>query len=156
MRHGKSSWKPKVSDKDRPLSQRGIEDANKIGCFIASKISIVDMAFSSPAIRATHTALIVCEKLELPLNKFSISKSLYDFSGEKVLEFIRSLDNSLNTVITFGHNNACTYLSYRLCGFDGDNIPTAGATLFRFDVSLWSQINSGNAEYLFPKTLLTT
>ena len=35
MRHGKSSWELNVSDKDRPLNQRGIDDAHKMGVFLA-------------------------------------------------------------------------------------------------------------------------
>ena len=91
--------------------------------------------------------------MNVPIHKISFSESLYDFSDEDVLEFVRCLDDSLDTVMTFGHNNACTSLAYSLADFTGDNIPTAGAVLFRFDVSLWSEITKANAEYFFPKTI---
>ena len=153
MRHGKSSWELHVSDRDRPLNQRGIDDAHKMGAFLQNHACAVDAVFSSPAIRAAHTALIVSREMNVPMHKISFSKSLYDFSGEDVLEFVRCLDNTVDTVMTFGHNNACTSLAYSLADFTGDNIPTAAAVLFRFDVSLWSEITKANAEYFFPKTI---
>ena len=30
VRHGKSSWEYNVSDRDRPLMERGIKDVNKV------------------------------------------------------------------------------------------------------------------------------
>jgi phosphohistidine phosphatase len=153
MRHGKSSWELNVSDKDRPLNQRGIDDAHKMGAFLQDQQCAVDAVFSSPAIRAAHTALIVSLKMNLPMHMVSFSESLYDFSGEDVLEFVRCLDDAVDTVMTFGHNDACTSLAHSLSDFTGDNIPTAGAVLFRFDVSLWSEITKANAEYFFPKTI---
>ena len=153
MRHGKSSWELHVSDRDRPLNQRGIDDAHKMGAFLQNQACAVDAVFSSPAIRAAHTALIVSREMNVPMHKISFSESLYDFSGEDVLEFVRCLDNAVDTVMTFGHNYACTSLAYSLADFTGDNIPTAAAVLFRFDVSLWSEITKANAEYFFPKTI---
>jgi hypothetical protein len=44
-------------------------------------------------------------------------------------------------------------LAHSLGGFDGNNIPTASAVLFRFDVSLWSSITTGVAECFSPKML---
>ena len=152
-RHGKSSWEIHVPDRDRPLNQRGIDDAHKMGAFLQNQACVIDAVFSSPAIRAAHTALIVSREMNVPMHKISFSESLYDFSGEDVLEFIRSLDDTVDTVMTFGHNNACTSLAYSLADFTGDNIPTAAAVLFRFDVSLWSEITKANAEYFFPKTI---
>jgi phosphohistidine phosphatase len=153
MRHGKSSWELHVSDADRPLNARGISDVHRIGKFLATKDFQIDAAYTSFANRAAHTALIVTKELGLPFHKLSVSKMLYDFSGEEVLEFVRCLPNEENTVITFGHNHACTALTHQLSGFSGDNIPTAGAVVFRFDVSLWSTIKNGTAECYFPKML---
>lgn len=153
MRHGKSSWDLQVSDADRPLAQRGIEDAHRMGAFLATLNLPVDAAYTSPAIRAVHTGLIVAKEMALPFYKFGVSKLLYDFGGEEVLEFMRCLSDEYKTILTFGHNHACTALAQALAGVEEHNIPTAGAVLFRFDVSLWSSISTGTAECFFPKTL---
>ena len=65
MRHGKSSWESNVDDLDRPLNNRGIDDAHRMGLFLASENLSFDAAYSSPAIRAAHTALIVAKELAL-------------------------------------------------------------------------------------------
>lgn len=153
MRHGKSSWEHRVSDADRPLNPRGISDAHLMGAFLATKNFQIDAAYTSFANRAAHTALIVTKEMGLPFHKLSVSKMLYDFSGEEVLEFIRCLPDEENTVITFGHNHACTDLAHQLGGVAENNIPTAGVVVFRFDVSLWSALETGNAECFFPKLL---
>lgn len=153
MRHGKSSWELQVSDADRPLNERGINDAHRMGAFLATKDFKIDAAYTSIANRAAHTALIVTREMEIPFYKLSFSKMLYDFSGEDVLEFVRCLPDEENTIITFGHNHACTALAHSIGGLDGTNIPTASAVLFRFDVSLWSSIKTGTAECFSPKML---
>lgn len=153
MRHGKSSWELQVSDADRPLNERGINDAHRMGAFLATKNIKVDAAYTSPANRAAHTALIVLKELDVPLHKLSVSTMLYDFSGEDVLEFVRCLPDEQNAIMTFGHNHACTALAHSLGGFQGNNIPTASAVLFRFDVSLWASIKTGTAECFSSKML---
>jgi phosphohistidine phosphatase len=153
MRHGKSSWDLQVSDLDRPLNQRGIDDAHRMGAFLATKNIEINGAYTSTANRAAHTALIVLREMNIPPHKLSVSKMLYDFSGEDVLEFVRCLPDEQQIVITFGHNHACNALAHSLGGFDGGNIPTASAVLFRFDVSLWSSIKTGTAECFSPKML---
>ncbi len=153
MRHGKSSWELQVSDADRPLNERGINDAHRMGAFLATKNLKFDAAYTSPANRAAHTALIVLKELDLSLHKLSVSNMLYDFSGEDVLEFVRCLPDEQNSVLTFGHNHACTALAHLLGGFQENNIPTASAVLFRFDVSLWASIKTGTAECFSPKML---
>lgn len=153
MRHGKSSWELNVADADRPLNARGIADAHLMGAFLATKNLQIDAAYASFANRAAHTALIVTKEMELPFYKLSFSKQLYDFAGEEVLEFVRCLPDDQHTVMTFGHNHACTMLANALGGFSGENIPTAGVVIFRFDVSLWSTIKTGTAECFFPNML---
>ena len=153
MRHGKSSWELSVSDADRPLNARGVTDAHLMGEFLASKNLQIDAAYSSFANRAAHTALIVTKALGLPFHKLSVSSMLYDFSGEEVLEFVRCIPDKEDTIITFGHNHACTALAHQLGAVTETNIPTAGVVIFRFNVSLWSAIKAGTAECFFPKQL---
>src|SRR5437016_3853420 len=53
IRHAKSSWDdPALSDKDRPLSDRGRRDAPKMGKRLAKRDVKPDLILSSPARRA--------------------------------------------------------------------------------------------------------
>ena len=153
VRHAKSSWEFNLPDRDRPLVNRGIKDAILVGQELVKNNLHIDQVFSSPAKRAFDTALLMVSELGLSTENIQIEEGLYDFMGEKVLGFVRSLADGLNTIMTFGHNNACTHLAQSLGNYTNANIPTATAVIFHFDVSLWSDIQQCNCTSIRPKTL---
>ncbi len=154
MRHGKSSWDYDVSDKDRPLKERGINDAHMVGkTFMKNGIQI-DFAYSSPANRALHTCMIFLRNIGFNLDDFQVTEELYDFSGQDVKRFIQNLDNKLDTVVLFGHNYAYTNLANALGDQYIENVPTSGLVQIEFDVSEWSKVSKGTTQQLiFPKHL---
>ncbi len=156
IRHAKSSWDHKVSDEDRPLQERGTKDAHLVGShlYLHLKGSQIDFAYSSPAIRALHTAMIVVRETEHPLDRFGLNASLYDFSGEKVSKFVGQLDDDLETVALFGHNNAFTFLANAWGDRYIENLPTAGVVHIVFQEERWSNISRGSIKkLLLPKQL---
>ena len=58
VRHGKSSWDYEVNDRDRPLKERGVNDAYAVSSEFKKMEIAVDFVYSSPANRALHTAVI--------------------------------------------------------------------------------------------------
>lgn len=154
MRHGKSSWDYDVSDKDRPLKQRGINDAHLVSQTFGMHAPSMDFIYSSPANRALHTSMIFVRNLEFDLSKFRVNIMLYDFSGNSVEQFVQSLDNSLNTVAIFGHNYAFTSLANTWGDQYIENLPTAGLVHITFAVDDWSKISGGTTKQMvFPKHL---
>ena len=154
MRHGKSSWEYQVSDKDRPLKERGINDAHLVGARYKTNVHDLEAAFSSPACRALHTAMIALREFDFPLEKFEVTEELYDFSGSSATEFVRNLDDSLQKVIIFGHNYAFTNIANQMGSVSIDNVPTAGLVQISFDVDSWSSVGKGKTDQiLFPKQL---
>lgn len=56
LRHAKSSWDDfALKDFDRPLSTRGIQDAELMGNFFRSKKIKLDLVLSSPSKRTKET-----------------------------------------------------------------------------------------------------
>ena len=154
VRHGKSSWEYEVGDKDRPLKERGINDAKRVAKAFEQESLRIDAAFSSPANRALHTCMIFLRVLNFPMQNFKVEDHLYDFSGEAVMTFIHSLDNALDTVLIFGHNYAFTNVANRWGSEAIGNVPTSGLVHLNFNTDHWSQINSGTTKnILFPKQL---
>lgn len=152
VRHGKSSWDYSVSDKDRPLQERGINDALLVSDIFQKKKIAVDAVFSSPANRALHTCMIFLRQIDFSFEDFKVVKNLYDFSGDSDLEFIKKLDKSLNTVMIFGHNHAFTFLANSLGNTYIDNVPTSGLVHIQFDTKSWNNITQGNTiQTIFPK-----
>ncbi len=154
VRHGKSSWEYAVGDKDRPLLERGINDALLVSDNFNALSMPIDAAFSSPAIRALHTSMIFVRQLYFPLQNFQVVNELYDFSGEDVLQFIRELDDALNSVLIFGHNHAFTHIANSLGNTYIENVPTSGLVQLEFDIQNWASIEKGTTkQIIFPKQL---
>ncbi|MDX1759651.1 MAG: histidine phosphatase family protein [Arenibacter algicola] len=154
VRHGKSSWEYNVSDRDRPLMERGIKDVNKVAKEFSSNAIHIDAAYSSPANRALHTAMIFLRTINFPFTKFELSNELYDFSGEDVYRFLKGLNNDQDTVIIFGHNEAFTHIANSLGNMYIDNVPTSGLVQLKFDTNDWSAVTKGiTVQTLFPKQL---
>ncbi|WP_318344542.1 SixA phosphatase family protein [Flagellimonas baculiformis] len=154
MRHAKSSWDYEVSDKDRPLRQRGINDAHLVSKTFKAHAPKLDFIYSSPAIRALHTSMIFVRNFDFDLAHFKVDKSLYDFAGDSVQRFVEQLDNGLETVALFGHNYAFTSLANAWGDQYIDNVPTAGLVYITFGVDDWSKISKGTIKQMvFPKQL---
>ncbi len=154
VRHGKSSWEYNVKDKDRPLKERGINDAFLIAEVLRKQQFNIDYMFSSPANRALHTSMIFCRELDFSFSNFQIANELYDFSGESVLSFVKTIDNSLNTIVIFGHNYAFTHIANSLGNNYIENVPTSGLVQLQFNEDKWSSITKGiTKQIIFPKQL---
>ena len=69
LRHAKSSWDLNVSDKDRPLTEKGINRIKMISAHSSNILSSADLIFTSPANRATHTSCIMISSLGLGFDK---------------------------------------------------------------------------------------
>ncbi|MBU2973515.1 MULTISPECIES: histidine phosphatase family protein [Zobellia] len=154
VRHGKSSWDYSVSDKDRPLQERGVNDALLVSSKFNSQGENIDAVFSSPANRALHTAMIFTRQLNISLSLVQITNELYDFSGESVFDFISNLDDSLDSVMIFGHNHAFTHVANSLGNTYIDNVTTSGLVQLSFPVNSWNSVTKGTTKQtIFPKDL---
>ena len=152
IRHAKSDWSHNLPDMDRPISQRGRNDADVMSNVIKDLNLEPQIIFSSPATRTIQTY----QRLKKNISSFSKisfikSKMLYDFSGYNVLEFIHSIDDKYSNVMIFSHNNSCSFLTAEL-GLSYIHVPTCGLLIFDFDVSLWSQVSVGKFNHYFPKS----
>lgn len=152
MRHGKSSWEHDVSDKNRPLKKRGIADAHLVSEAFITKGIPLDAIYSSPANRAFSTCEIFVKIFNFKSKNVTVVERLYDFEGEKVIDFMKSLDDHYNNVMIFGHNHAFT----SICNIFGDtyidNVPTSGLVAIDFDVNSWIDIEKGKTSLtIFPR-----
>ena len=153
VRHAKSSWVLDMPDSERPISDRGVRDATLVGRELNKYNLNIEQVFSSPAKRAFDTSLLMVAELGLSTEKILIEQELYDFHGAKVLDFIRKLPDELNTIMSFGHNYACTFIAHKLSKFSKSNIPTSTAIIFDFDVSSWSKVEQCDCTVIRPKSL---
>ncbi len=154
VRHAKSSWEYNLEDHQRPLSDRGLQDAPLMGAHIREKIELPQLVMSSDAVRAKTTALLYLKELGIPEEQLVLDHRLYDFGGSKLDKVIKSCDDSIDRLMIFGHNNALTFWVNRYGDQEIDNVSTAAFTAIQFKSKSWSDINYGKTIlYVKPKQL---
>jgi phosphohistidine phosphatase len=88
LRHAKSSWdESNLSDYERPLNNRGKQNASTMGNFLKKENLVPDLIISSTAKRADKTANIIAKKSGYDKKIFE-SKILY---GSTTVEDYRSV-----------------------------------------------------------------
>lgn len=156
VRHAKSSWEYEVSDKDRPLKVRGINDAYLVSNHLSGDLELPQKVFSSPANRALHTCIIFMRNLGIDFNKLTVTSTLYDFGGSDVQEFVENLSEDLTTVMLFGHNHAFTALANLYGDRYIDNVATSALVKIDFDIATWQEIKTTQGKttiHIAPKAL---
>lgn len=154
IRHAKSSWEHDVSDEKRPLSQRGFNDAKLLAKEFLKYNFNPEIIYSSPAKRAITTCHIFMDVLKQKSDLLKVTDELYDFGGNQVANFIKSLDDDLNDIMIFGHNHAFTAITNTFGDKFIDNVPTSGLVKINFDISSWKLLKKGHTELMiFPKHL---
>ena len=155
VRHGKSSWDfENLSDIDRPLSPRGIDNAYLMARKLSERKVVPDLFLTSPANRALYTAIIFARILKFPYDKIHISDAIYSGSTDELVKLIRSRDNSVSQLLIFGHNPAFTSLANHLMNKNLDNIPTAGIVSLTYEIESWDQVGKtdpGKDFFDYPK-----
>ena len=140
VRHAKSSKDdPALPDKERPLNNRGMHDAPKMGNRLAKCDVKVDLVVSSPALRAVTTAELIARELGYKASNIVIDERLYDSSPAELLKVIRELGEKPKRLMLFGHNPEFTDLARRLSN-DITDMPTCAVAEFDFDIKSWSEV----------------
>lgn len=140
VRHAKSSWDDaSLTDKDRPLDDRGLRDAPKMGQRLHERGVKVDLLLASPAVRALTTARIIAKQLNYKVNDITLEDRLYPGLPAELLEIIHKLDKKLARVMLVAHNPALTELAHRFSR-EITKMPTCSIAEFIFDTMSWSNI----------------
>ena len=159
VRHAKSSWKDRsLSDRERPLNNRGDRDAPVMARRIADAGMRPSLIVSSPAVRAWTTAQIVAGELGYPLEFLQREDDLYLASLDGWLDVVAAQDNGFNYLMLFGHNPGLTDFANYLSPGLTNNVPTAGVVSVTIDRDDWLLYERPEAElvvYDYPKNINT-
>ncbi|MDU0369650.1 SixA phosphatase family protein [Hymenobacter endophyticus] len=150
MRHAKSSWSfDELSDKQRPLNDRGRDDAPLMGEALAKRSIRLDLLVSSPAVRAMSTAALVAHELEYPADKIEVIEAIYEATVPDLLTVVRELPDEAESVLLVGHNNTLTEFANLLSPSSIPDMPTAAIVCLKFGTDQWARVDRANAEYYF-------
>lgn len=141
MRHAKSSWEdPELTDHDRPLNQRGLRDAPRMGQLIQEQGLTPDLIIASTAQRAQQTAYLVAQQCgdQTPIDS---TGQLYLAAPHDYVAYLRSLDDQFSTVLVIGHNPGLEDLLESITGlFQG--MPTAAVAHLQLAIPSWRQFSA--------------
>jgi phosphohistidine phosphatase len=150
-RHAKSSWDfPDRDDIDRPLSERGVQNAYVMAGRMKSRGEMPEHIISSPANRALHTAIIYARELDFPLSGLRVNDDLYMTGERTILRIVAQVSNDIGSLMIFGHNPDFTRLANNFLKDQIYNVPTSGIVRLNFGTSEWEKISRSNlVDYFF-------
>ena len=150
LRHAKSSWSfDELSDQERPLNDRGRDDAPLMGQALAKRHIHPDIIVSSPAVRAMSTALLVAREMQFPHEKIKVEPGIYGAEVDDLLAIIKGLPDAAGSVLLVGHNPTITEVANVLSPSSLNEMPTAAVVCLRFSCDHWEEVSTVNAEFYF-------
>ena len=105
-----------IPDQDRPLSERGLKDVNKLGAKLHKKEIHINLIVTSPAVRAITTAQSIANKLKMKHANFLIDPLVYGAEMTALLELISRIAKRYDDVMIVGHNPSLTELASHIAG----------------------------------------
>ena len=143
LRHAKSSWSDfSLKDFDRPLSTRGIQDAELMGNYFKAKKIGLDVLISSPSKRTKET---LDHFFSSNIPKIEYEKSLYHAHLEDILEVITSSLEDINTIMIVGHNPSMHEVTEFLSGDFLPKYPTCGLATLTYEGE-WKDVRANSCE----------
>src|SRR5687768_2157642 len=150
IRHAKSSWdQPGVDDFDRPLNDRGKEDAPKMAKRLEERNINIDAFISSSAKRARKTASIFIKELGGQKDDVILVPELYLAGPEAFYNVIAQAPASASTIALFAHNPGITEFANELTDVRIDDMPTCAIFAVKAEIQDWSAFKDAEKQYWF-------
>lgn len=164
LRHAKSDWSTRgQKDFDRPLAQRGLDAAPRMGAYMAANGIAPALVLCSTAVRARQTLDLVLPCLAPQPEVVHVDK-LYLASPNIMLAQLRMRAGAARHVMMVGHDPGMHDLAVSLAG-TGDpadlgalhaKFPTAALAVLAFEVEGWDEVAPGRGRlvrFVMPKRL---
>ena len=139
MRHAKSSWgEPGLSDHDRPLTERGKQDAPRVGVLLQEQGLIPDLIVTSTAKRARKTAKKVAHTCGYQ-GAIAETETFYLAPVDPYLAYLRQLPDEHQCVLVVGHNPGLEDVLETLTG-RFERLTTAALAHVTLSISDWREL----------------
>jgi phosphohistidine phosphatase len=136
LRHAKSSRDdPSLRDFDRPLNDRGQDDAGLLGQYLRDQQPVVDAVITSPAQRALRTTELFLQAANISLEP-ALDERIYEAGLRRLLRVVSEIDPSNATVLLVGHNPGMEELVESLTG-QSVRLPTAALAAIDLSIDQW-------------------
>ena len=156
IRHGKSDWSAGVSDMERPLNHRGLNDAPRMASILLHKGLTPELIYYSSAKRTTQTTTILAEELSIHKTHLIKSPELYLCPAFAIEEVIQFAPSEANIMAIVGHNPTLSEVASNFSKKGYMDMPPLGIFIATFDTDDWATISEDNLkeqQFLSPKHL---
>lgn len=149
IRHAKSDQSFFGNDFERPLNERGKQDAPAMAARLKGICPKIDAFVCSPAKRAKKTAGIFAAGFHYPEEAIIEISALYHASAETFFATVEKLPETAASVALFSHNPGITHFVNQLVpDVRIDNMPTCGLFALEFE-GQWHEFEKVKKEFLF-------
>lgn len=155
MRHAKAVKSKDMSDLDRPLKEKGIEDAIKVAKILQKSQNIPDYIITSNAVRAVQTWNVMKSHLS-PVGQQIKSHFLYLKGAAFYYDAVKNIPDYYDNALLIGHNpdifeflQGVVKQSQQSSDLKiKDKFPTSSIISLKFSVNIWSSIISSEKNYI--------
>jgi phosphohistidine phosphatase len=171
LRHAKAEKaEPGMRDRERRLTPRGCDDAQRIGAYMAHHALTPDLALVSPAQRARQTWEFLLQGLQEGLGSGStqlavdFDEGLYNASARSGLEILMESGGTAGALLVIGHNPGLHEIAGLLIAAGdvearerlNEGLPTAGLAVIDFAGNDWRALHprSGRLERFVTPRLI--
>lgn len=169
LRHAKAEQAPGKPDHERKLAPRGLKDARAVGEWLRDAeeggglpSGVVDLALCSTSERTRQTLDAACAG-GAAVTDARFDERIYDASAASLIDVLREVPDSVNTVLLIGHAPGIPVLATALAQ-DGagstdaaerlsQGFPTCGLAVLGFE-GRWAELAPGMAylqEFVVPR-----
>jgi len=151
LRHAKAVAAEEAStpDSDRPLHKDGKKEAKAMAKAFAAKVMLPDLLITSPAKRAVATARLFAKELGYKKKKIVRDEKLYTNDSAGMLNLVKELTDSADSVMIVGHNPAISEFAALLSQSVKDELASGGLLGIKFDARKWREIKQGEGEVIY-------
>jgi len=154
LRHAKSSWDDiSLEDHDRPLSKRGRRTAEAVATLLAGDHQNIDLVLGSTARRVWETLEPILASVKPA--RIVLERKLYMARPATLLDRLRRIDESMQTVLVVSHNPGLHEFALALGEPDARDLlppisgkfPTGALATFQITTT-WRRLAPGTAKLL--------
>ena len=151
IRHAKSSWGDfSLPDIERPLNERGKNDAPMMAQRLLDKKIVIDVFLSSPATRALKTCKLFCKEYKRKEDSIIIQNDLYHASVDAFYKVIDTIDNKFKSAAIFSHNPGITeFVNSFGLNVKIDNMPTCAVFGLKLLSDNWEDFKKADKVFDF-------
>ncbi|MER5636498.1 histidine phosphatase family protein [Kitasatospora sp. NPDC002227] len=155
LRHAKADWPDQVADHERPLADRGRQQAPEAGQWLADSGANPDYVLCSTALRTRETWKLAAHELPKRTRRTVYEDRIYEASPGEIIAVLQETPEEYTDLILVGHNPGVMGLTQILAGDAGDpdalkrlslgGFPTAAIAMLSF-TGPWTSVEPAAAQ----------